>query len=437
MTISPSSLFLRLCLAGSIAALTACGGGGGSSSATPSATVLTGVLTDSEIKGVAYSTSSGRSGTTDAAGHFDYVAGDTVTFRIGQLVLGSYKPTGSSATVTPLELATTGGVVDADKVSNLLVLLQSLDSDGDASNGIEILPAVGTALTSTVAATLDLTEAPATFSGSSALSGLVSTAGPDAVLVSEAEAKEHFVSAFFQRIEGTWRFSAADTDLVIRFDGGGHYIMADIDPTLPDDDEDDDGGRNGVETGAIEWDPLTGSLTIDSIGVDSNGSWGLSNLEGVPMTLAVQDGKLVLTLQEEEDAAAEVLNFSRIEAASSGIVGTWGLQSGIRLDVAQIIFLANGKYFLLDPVGDEEDVGCGSPGLEYGSYSFSAGTLSFSAIVHDTNGCAGLHDTEEPAASAYASFGATINAQGHLELTEEDGGVTLYRAGVPPVVDVR
>lgn len=57
--------------------LSSCGGGGGGSAPTGS---NTGVLTDSAIQGVAYSTSPSKVfGVTDAQGQYHYNPGDTVT----------------------------------------------------------------------------------------------------------------------------------------------------------------------------------------------------------------------------------------------------------------------------------------------------------------------------------------------------------------------
>lgn len=42
-----------------------------------------GVLTDSAIAGVPYTTTSGKSGITTATGEYDYSVGDTVTFNVG------------------------------------------------------------------------------------------------------------------------------------------------------------------------------------------------------------------------------------------------------------------------------------------------------------------------------------------------------------------
>ncbi|MDO8988185.1 MAG: DUF839 domain-containing protein [Sideroxyarcus sp.] len=67
-------------------ALAGCGGG---SSSSPASTALTGILSDSYVKGVTYSTSGGASGVTGTNGEFTYAAGDTVSFKIGQATLGS------------------------------------------------------------------------------------------------------------------------------------------------------------------------------------------------------------------------------------------------------------------------------------------------------------------------------------------------------------
>jgi len=78
-----------LAVAGSLA-LAGCLGNNNDNSVIPAAAPqLTGILSDSVVKGVAYSSSSGVSGTTAANGEFKYAAGDTVTFKIGNVTLGS------------------------------------------------------------------------------------------------------------------------------------------------------------------------------------------------------------------------------------------------------------------------------------------------------------------------------------------------------------
>lgn len=92
-----------------------------------------GVFLDSAVQGLSYSTPS-RTGITDVTGAFSYLAGENITFSIGDLVMPEIRAT---SIVTPL------GVFNADSSSELPVvnlsrLLQSLDIDGDASNGIMI-----------------------------------------------------------------------------------------------------------------------------------------------------------------------------------------------------------------------------------------------------------------------------------------------------------
>ena len=103
--------------------------------------VLTGVLLDGPTSGVSYTTES-QTGTTNANGEFSYFPGETIVFSIGGLKLGQVQlvkpdPAVPRVVVTPVEL--TGSTDASDpKVIRLLQLLQSLDSDGDHSNGISI-----------------------------------------------------------------------------------------------------------------------------------------------------------------------------------------------------------------------------------------------------------------------------------------------------------
>jgi hypothetical protein len=70
-----------------VSTLALAGCSGSSSSVSP--TSLTGILSDAYVKGVTYSTTTGASGVTGTNGEFNYAAGDTVTFKIGQVSLGS------------------------------------------------------------------------------------------------------------------------------------------------------------------------------------------------------------------------------------------------------------------------------------------------------------------------------------------------------------
>ncbi|MEC7220034.1 MAG: Ig-like domain-containing protein, partial [SAR324 cluster bacterium] len=81
-----------------------------------------------------YSTSSGLGGTTDSKGQFYYNPGDMVSFSLGGTSLGSVK---AVPVLTPVTVI---GATDTSdpRVVNMSRLLQSLDDDGDPSNGIGI-----------------------------------------------------------------------------------------------------------------------------------------------------------------------------------------------------------------------------------------------------------------------------------------------------------
>jgi hypothetical protein len=172
-----SALFLACSLA-----VTGCGGGSsssGSSSPAVSATgSSTGTLIDSAVSGVTYKTTSGVQGITDASGHFTYNAGDKITFTVGTLTLGTVS---ASNLITPIDLSNTNFNIQ----NNLLVLLQSLDSDNNPSNGITITPA----LANQVASSLDLTVSPSQFATN------LHTLIPSITIVPLATAQANFQTA--------------------------------------------------------------------------------------------------------------------------------------------------------------------------------------------------------------------------------------------------
>ncbi len=124
--------WLCVALAGTLAA---CGGGGGSPTPAASSSSRVATFIDAHVEGLEFRSASGT-GLTDRNGNFSYVRGDTVTFSVGNMVLGSVTPTGNK--VTPVQLVP--GAIDASdpRVTRILRTLQSLDTDNDLNNGIQI-----------------------------------------------------------------------------------------------------------------------------------------------------------------------------------------------------------------------------------------------------------------------------------------------------------
>ena len=110
-------------------------GGGGSSKRHDT---HTGAFVDSPVAGLGYATDS-RSGVTDSHGTFEYRHDETVSFHIGDLKLGQAQ---GAELITPLDLVS-GATDHTDAtVTNIAVLLQTLDQDGNVSNGITITPQI-------------------------------------------------------------------------------------------------------------------------------------------------------------------------------------------------------------------------------------------------------------------------------------------------------
>lgn len=160
--------------------LVACGAGGGGGATVTS----TGIFVDSVVAGIGYKTAT-QSGTTNAKGEYSFLPGESVTFFIGSI---QFPPTVAKGTVTPLDIAQTTDI-NNQVVSNILVLLQSLDEDGNPSNGI-MIPSVA-ASRATSAVSFDVS--PLAFSANTTVIGLVANSGSvTKSLVSESSALSNF-----------------------------------------------------------------------------------------------------------------------------------------------------------------------------------------------------------------------------------------------------
>ena len=170
-----------LTLCASALLISACSGGGGGTAVTPE----TGVFIDSAVAGLHYETAT-RSGTTNSAGEYDYLPGETVTFSLGDISFGS---TTAGPVVTPLSLVPNAADANDPQVTNIVRLLLTLDDDGDPDNGINITSSTATAA---VGVTVDFT-APDLAADSGVSTLLAAVAGTPA-LVDETVAQTHFTT---------------------------------------------------------------------------------------------------------------------------------------------------------------------------------------------------------------------------------------------------
>jgi hypothetical protein len=109
--------------------LAACGGGG---EASPTTDVKTGSFLDAAVQGLTYETAT-QSGTTDATGQFKYKDGETVTFKLYGSVLSA------SVGYNVLTPGDTGvEETDLDAIVNQLRFLQTIDTDANPANGINL-----------------------------------------------------------------------------------------------------------------------------------------------------------------------------------------------------------------------------------------------------------------------------------------------------------
>lgn len=184
---------------------------------------LTGYFVDSPVIGLGYRSESFPDGATGTDGDFSYFRGDQITFFVGDL---EFPAVPASAILTPLDMFGTDNPFN-QSVANTLRLLQALDSDGDASNGITISDNAAAAAEMLLA---DGETVEAFFSQSAAdfaadVETWLPAAGGSATLKPFDEAVSHFVD-FLETEYGTLLTNAMDVSL---FTGNVYHTYLDGD----------------------------------------------------------------------------------------------------------------------------------------------------------------------------------------------------------------
>ena len=176
-------------------ALSACGssvnnltGVGGGSGFAVLGTLTSGFFRDSNVSGLSYSTAT-HNGLTDASGSFTYEVGETVTFTVGNLVVGAATGAGM---LSPLDLAGANvSTTSSPTTQNITRFLMLLDKDANPSNGIVISAAVQK-LAAKWPTKIDFTgDLPTVLAGTTILSDLNSIPGETHVLPSASAAQAH------------------------------------------------------------------------------------------------------------------------------------------------------------------------------------------------------------------------------------------------------
>ncbi len=159
--------------------------------------VYSGQFLDSAVANLDYNSST-QSGTTDTAGRFHYQEGESVTFTVGKVTLGTAS---GQAVVTPVNLVSNSSS-STPEVQNIARFLLALDQDDDPRNGITISPTVKSAAES---------WSPVDFSADdfdSQISPIITEVGNmdgrTAVLPNVSETKQHLDKTIFCAYGGAY-----------------------------------------------------------------------------------------------------------------------------------------------------------------------------------------------------------------------------------------
>ena len=202
--------------------LTACsgGGGGGEGSAAATATTSTGSFVDAPIQGMVVSSGNSQS-TTDINGSFQYTVGQPTTFRLGNLVIGTFVISSTNAVISPLNLAISQSnpapQLTDNGVINRARFLQTVKTNTDPAS-LNLTQAAAALQGLPPGTTLPWDQDPALFSlvpaaGQPSVGASLQAAGISTSLVSPSAAQTAFTTGLLCALGGFYSgtYSGSDT----------------------------------------------------------------------------------------------------------------------------------------------------------------------------------------------------------------------------------
>ncbi|HDY7711154.1 TPA: adhesin [Vibrio vulnificus] len=389
-------------------ALALAGCGGSSDSSTPTPQSKTGVFLDSPVIGMNYRTATISDGVTTEGGKFTYLEGETVTFYLGDLTFPAVK---AGAQVTPADI---GGGLATTTTVNILQLLQSLDNEGNLSDGITIPKDDASINTFEGIGLLDITDASFDTDASAILTSIGKT------LVTEEAAQAHFTDTLKGQLTGSWLLSeGAGKRNVLTFFNDNNYIIVHEHSDIPDDGDQPAGS---AEYGTYTYDPATQMLALNVIS-ESDNSGGLADDFG-SITLEVQATQTTLDITFADEAGEQV-QFSKITDSSNAMVGAWYLREDDISSDNILTILPNNQYVIVHSNNQEAYNGEAvmATSGEFGSFSLNGGVFTVTSITSEADGPGGLYDQDSPMFSATV----TVTDNESLNFTNSDENFTFSR----------
>ena len=316
---------------------------------------ISGQFLDSAVSNLDYRSPT-SSGTTDEKGTFTYREGETVTFSIGKVTLGSAQ---GEPVITPVDLIPDGSSTQP-AVQNIARFLLALDSDEDPTNGIHISPAVKTAADNW--APIDFTSNDFATEIAGILSDAGSADGRTITLPTASEARGHLEQTIYCANGGA--FSGTFSDPA----GYNGEWMALVDPGT--------GGITGVvTTSSGSRFQLQGSFSADAAGTISAETYPMNTLSPWQGTLSsggvlrANSGSVFGTRKEAEipgtdqgtlykgslakgnlDEITDVYALSFIVDGTTVTARAYSLTSGSYVDIQPTWIDANSVQFALDGI---------------------------------------------------------------------------------------